>query len=71
MRPEWMPHLGTSVAWPHNEDTRPENLREAQVEFVQLVNAITRSEPVYVLAPQSSFDEISKICLRANNIRSA
>lgn len=66
MPAEWEPHVATWVSWPHNSDTWPDNLAQAQAEFVQLVAAIARSEPVVVLCPEnqranweSQFDEFS------------
>ena len=33
MPAEWHPHAATWMAWPHNQETWPENLRAAQDEF--------------------------------------
>ncbi len=52
MPPEWHPHAATWVAWPHNEETWPVNLREAQGEFLTLVSTIAQDEPVIIIAPQ-------------------
>ena len=57
MPPEWHPHSCTYVAWPHNTDTWPENLCEAQAEFMQLVSAIAASESIFVLLPEKCFDD--------------
>ena len=50
MPSEWSHHAATIVAWPRNEETWPNNLAEAQSEFMQLLIAIARDEPVYLLA---------------------
>ena len=48
MPAEWNPHKGTWVAWPHNQQTWPENLDDAREEFRALINAIAAHEIVYV-----------------------
>lgn len=48
MPAEWNPHKGTWVAWPHNQETWPENLDAAREEFRALIQAITEHEFVYV-----------------------
>ena len=50
MPAEWSPHQTTWVSWPHNRDTWPKNLSEAQQEFAEFVRTIARDEPVHVLA---------------------
>lgn len=50
MPPEWYPHAATWMAWPHNKDTWPENLADAQAEFVRLVETIAKGETVCVIA---------------------
>lgn len=49
MPPEWYPHTATWMAWPHNAETWPENLKEAQQEYLELVAAISDDEPVMLL----------------------
>jgi len=58
MPAEWAPHAATIVAWPHNTQTWPRNLRDAQTEFVQLVQAIANDEPVLLLAGNRLHAEI-------------
>ncbi len=48
MPAEWNPHKGTWVAWPHNQETWPENLDDAREEFRALIQAIAQHEIVYV-----------------------
>jgi len=50
MPAEWHPHAATWMAWPHNQETWPENLRAAQDEFVRLVETIAKGETVCVVA---------------------
>lgn len=49
MPPEWHPHVATWMAWPHNSETWPENLRESQSEYLELVAAISEDEPVQLM----------------------
>lgn len=46
---EWEPHAGTWLAWPHNPDTWPGHLAEAQGEFVGFVRALAARETVRLL----------------------
>lgn len=48
MPAEWERHAGTWVSWPHNSETWPDNLMEAQQEFLALVDAIAADEFVYI-----------------------
>ncbi len=50
MPAEWNRHRATWVAWPHNQDTWPDNLQKAQQEFVALVRMIACDEIVFVVA---------------------
>jgi agmatine deiminase len=60
MPAEWQPQAATWVSWPHNEETWPENLAEAQAEFVALVKAISEVQPVKVLAAEKAFTQASE-----------
>lgn len=46
MPPEWSPHSTTWLSWPHNKETWPKNLAEAQQEYLALILAIANDEPV-------------------------
>ncbi len=50
MPAEWYPHTATWLAWPHNRETWPENLPQAQAEFVRLAETIGKGETVCVIA---------------------
>jgi agmatine deiminase len=49
MPAEWEPHAATWVAFPHNPDTWPGCLAEAQAEYEKLVAELSRFEPVELL----------------------
>jgi len=53
MPSEWEPQAATWVSWPHNEETWPTNLSQAQAEFVSFVKAIAQSQSVNVMVPRS------------------
>ncbi len=74
MPPEWHPHAATWLAWPHNRETWPDNLPQAQDEFWQLVVAISRDEPVCIIGDptqaETKLDWHSRISKHAeDNIR--
>jgi agmatine deiminase len=46
---EWEPHEATWLGWPHNAETWPGRLEEAEGEFETLVRALLESEPVRIL----------------------
>lgn len=50
MPAEWQPQAATWLSWPHNEETWPENLAEAQAEFVAFAKAIASVQSVTVMA---------------------
>ncbi len=56
MPAEWHEHRATWLAWPHNAETWPENLAEAQAEFVRLAETIGRGETVCVIASGEALD---------------
>jgi agmatine deiminase len=46
---EWEAHAATWLGWPHNAETWPGRLEEAEREFEALVRALVGSEPVRLL----------------------
>jgi agmatine deiminase len=47
---EWEAHEATWIAWPHNHDTWPGHFEGIPEIFAALIRAITRFEPVHILA---------------------
>ena len=70
MPPEWYPHVATWMAWPHNAETWPENLIEAQHEYIELVAAISDDEPVMLLCSgEESLDQfLSAVSQRSSRL---
>jgi agmatine deiminase len=49
MPAEWHLQTATWTSWPHNVETWPDNLDEAQAEFVAFVKTIAQYQPVKVM----------------------
>ncbi len=56
MPAEWEPQSATWASWPHNLETWPDNLTDAQNEFVEFVTLIASKQPVNIMAPASQHD---------------
>lgn len=69
MPPEWHTHEATWLAWPHNQDTWPENLAEAQAEFVRLVETIAKGETVCVIASGEPLAQASQALSHVKNLQ--
>jgi len=54
---EWEPHAATWLAWPHNAETWPGRLGQAQREFVLFARLLADFEPVHVLASAAARQE--------------
>ena len=48
MPPEWAPHQGTWLSWPHNRETWPGCLSEAEAALTQAVVALADGETVHI-----------------------
>ena len=48
MPPEWAPHQGTWFSWPHNRETWPGCLEEAEAALAQAVVALAEGETVHI-----------------------
>jgi len=48
MPPEWAPRSATWLSWPHNRETRPSDLEEAEAALVEGVAALAGGEPVHI-----------------------
>ena len=49
MPAEWLPQAAMWMSWPYNEETWPENLAAAQLEFVEFAKTIARFQQVKIL----------------------
>ena len=57
---EWESQAAIWLTWPDNEETWPENLLAAQIEFCALVHSLAEMVTVRVIANQSSLDTAYK-----------
>ena len=57
MPAEWEPHAATWIAFPHNPDTWPGCLEQAQSEYEKLVAELSRFEPVELLVCSAELRE--------------
>jgi len=48
MPPEWAPHQGTWLSWPHNRETWPGCLADAEAALTQAAIALTDGETVHI-----------------------
>ena len=48
MPPEWAPHQGTWLSWPHNHETWPGCLADAEAALAQAVVALADGETVHI-----------------------
>ncbi len=48
MPPEWAPHQGTWLSWPHNAETWPGVLAEAEATLAEAVVALAEAETVHI-----------------------
>ncbi|MDA8563822.1 agmatine deiminase family protein [Mariniblastus sp.] len=67
MPAEWQPQAATWVAWPHNTDTWPHNLAEAQSGFIELVQTIARCQKVFVLCGGPALQQARKAFPASNS----
>ncbi len=68
MPAEWQPQAATWLSWPHNDETWPHNLAEAQAEFVALAKTIASVQPVNVMGADRAFDQASTAFGNLHNI---
>jgi agmatine deiminase len=57
MPPEWAPHSGCFVSWPCKEDTWCGFSKEAKKAYTEVIEAVSRFEPVIVLSDPSTLKE--------------
>jgi agmatine deiminase len=57
MPAEWAPHAGCLVSWPCKEETWCGFVKQAKRAYSEVIDAISRFEPVFVLSDPSTIDE--------------
>ncbi len=58
MPPEWAPHQGTWLSWPHNRETWPGCLAEAEAALTLAVVALTDHEVVHINVRDAAHREV-------------
>lgn len=68
MPAEWEPQAAAWVSWPHNVETWPTNLKEAQTEFASFIEAIAQSQQVNVMTPRRELSSANSTFLGISNV---
>ena len=63
---EWEPQAAVWLTWPDNQETWPDNLLAAQIEFCALVHSLAEVVTVRVIVNQSSLDEAYQRLIQPN-----
>lgn len=69
MPAEWAPHQGTWLSWPHNRDTWPSLLAEAEAALAQAVKALAPHETVFINVLDSAHERHVRTLLDAAGVR--
>lgn len=55
--PEWLPQWGVMIAWPHEDTDWRDNLKQAEISYLQLVSAITDYENALIICRNQTHQE--------------
>ncbi|UCE90768.1 MAG: agmatine deiminase family protein [Methanobacteriota archaeon] len=58
MPAEWQPHTGCLISWPCAPETWHGHIRQAEVEYQSVIEAVNRFEPVTVLSDPSTVVDV-------------
>ena len=65
---EWERHAATWLSWPHNRETWPGCLERAEADFVAIVRALHRNEPVHVASGDAALEARARRALAAGGV---
>jgi agmatine deiminase len=65
MPAEWAAHRATWLSWPHNQETWPTQLERVRDAWVQMIQALSPHEMVYLLVNDDPMQEDARIRLKA------
>jgi agmatine deiminase len=69
MPAEWERHSATQLHWPHNRSTWPgKSLDAVERVYLEIIAALTRSEPVYVFAANDRIQQRAQKLLDRSNL---
>lgn len=69
MPAEWEPHAATWLSWPYNTGTWEGRLEGAEAAFVRIIEALSASEHVHLLVPDSAVRMRALSKLRGADVR--
>jgi agmatine deiminase len=70
MPPEWAPHAGTWVAWPHRRDDWPGRFEAIPFVFAEIVRHLVVHEPVRIIVRSVHHEATAHALLDANGVPS-
>jgi agmatine deiminase len=65
MPAEWVPHRATWLSWPHNQETWPAQLERVRDAWVQMIQALSPHEKVYLLVNDDPMQQDVRLRLKA------
>ncbi|MBW2315612.1 MAG: agmatine deiminase family protein [Deltaproteobacteria bacterium] len=68
---EWEPHAATWLAWPHNLETWPGQLEEAEAAFVEIVRALHLHEVVRIAVGDAALEARARRTLTSAGVDAA
>ena len=68
MPPEWAPHRGTWLSWPHKVESWPGKFEPVPAVFVQMVKALSGGEQVHINVAGDAMEAAVRVLLWASNV---
>src|SRR4029077_9133805 len=68
MPPEWSPHRGTWLSWPHRESSWPGKFEPVPHVFAEMVRLLSPHEEVHINVTGQEMEEIVRDLLIAHDI---
>jgi agmatine deiminase len=71
MPPEWAPHRGTWLSWPHKEASWPGKFEPVPAIFAEIVRALVPHEEVHLNVGDAALEAVARETLRAAGVTSS
>lgn len=68
MPAEWESHVGTWIAWPHNQAHWPGKFEPIPGIYIEIVRALTASEPVFICVNDQATEENARDLLQGGKV---
>jgi len=68
MPPEWAPHAGTWIVWPHARDDFPGRFESVPFAFGEIVRSLAPHEPVRIVVGSERREEAARSLLAQNGV---